>query len=79
VCGDHDLKGLLKGIATRQCAALAGVLPAVARQTHPPTSVSLTQARRIAAITQALWKKGASFDVERLKSRVDHRYTSKVH
>jgi len=34
-----------------------------------PTMVRLTLARKIAAITLTLWKKGANFDLEKLKSQ----------
>ena len=34
-----------------------------------PTMARLTLARKIAAITLTLWKKGASFDAEKLKSQ----------
>jgi hypothetical protein len=33
-----------------------------------PTMARLTLARKIAAITLTLWKKGESFDAEKLKS-----------
>jgi hypothetical protein len=33
------------------------------------TSDSVTRARKIAAITLTLWKKGENFDVEKLKSQ----------
>jgi hypothetical protein len=34
-----------------------------------PTMVRLTLARKIAAITLTLWKKGENFDAEKLKSQ----------
>jgi hypothetical protein len=34
-----------------------------------PTMARLTLARKIAAITLTLWKKGESFDAEKLKSK----------
>jgi hypothetical protein len=34
-----------------------------------PTMARLTLARKIAAITLTLWKKGESFDAEKLKSQ----------
>ena len=34
-----------------------------------PDMVRLTLARKIAAITLTLWKKGANFDIEKLKSQ----------
>ena len=69
---NHDLKGLFKGVAT-----MASVRPgpfqdfyqaALAKGTKP-TMARLTLARKIAAITLTLWKKGESFDAEKLKSQ----------
>ena len=69
---NHDLKGLFKGAAT-----MASVRPgplqefyqaALAKGTKP-TMARLTLARKIAAITLTLWKKGESFDIEKLKSQ----------
>jgi len=69
---NHDLKGLFKGAATR-----ASVIPGPFREFYQrslakgikPTMVRLTLARKIAAITLTLWKKGENFDVEKLKSQ----------
>src|SRR5215472_7888800 len=69
---NHDLKGLFKGAATR-----ASVIPGPIREFYlrslakgiKPTMVRLTLARKIAAITLTLWKKGENFDVEKLKSQ----------
>jgi transposase len=69
---NHHLKDLFKGAAT-----MASVRPgplqefyqaALAKGTKP-TMARLTLARKIAAITLTLWKKGESFDVEKLKSQ----------
>jgi transposase len=69
---NHHLKDLFKGAAT-----MASVRPgplqefyqaALAKATKP-TMARLTLARKIAAITLTLWKKGESFDVEKLKSQ----------
>jgi transposase len=69
---NHDLKGLFKGAATMasvrpgpfqefyQAALAKGIKPAMAR---------LTLARKIAAITLTLWKKGENFDAAKLKSQ----------
>jgi transposase len=69
---NHDLKGLFKGAATTasvrpgpfqdfyQAALAKGIKPTMAR---------LTLARKIAAITLTLWKKGENFDAEKLKSQ----------
>lgn len=67
---NHDLKGLFKGVATTasvkpgpfqdfyQAALAKGIKPTMAR---------LTLARKIAAITLTLWKKGEDFDAQKLK------------
>jgi len=67
---NHDLKNLFKSAATTASARegpfrtfyqerlAQGMLPAMAR---------LTLARKIAAITLSLWKKGEAFDAEQLK------------
>jgi transposase len=69
---NHHLKDLFKGAAT-----MASVRPgplqefyqaALAKGTKP-TMARLTLARKIAAITLTLWKKGESFDVKKLKSQ----------
>jgi transposase len=69
---NHHLKDLFKGAAT-----MASVRPgplqefyqaALAKGTKP-TMARLTLARKIAATTLTLWKKGESFDVEKLKSQ----------
>jgi transposase len=69
---NHDLKALFKGAATR-----ASVQPGPFQDFYQrslakgikPTMVRLTLARKIAAITLTLWKKGESFDAEKLKSQ----------
>ena len=69
---NHDLKALFKGAATR-----ASVKPGPFQDFYQrslakgikPTMVRLTLARKIAAITLTLWKKGENFDVEKLKSQ----------
>ena len=69
---NHDLKGLFKGAATR-----ASVLPGPFQEFYQrslakgikPTMVRLTLARKIAANTLTLWKKGESFDLDKLKSQ----------
>jgi transposase len=69
---NHHLKDLFKGAAT-----MASVRPgplqefyqaALAKGTKP-TLARLTLARKIAAITLTLWKKGENFDVEKLKAQ----------
>ncbi len=69
---NHDLKNIFKGAATRAAAfpgpfqefyegcVARGMKPAMAR---------LTLARKIAAITLLVWKKGVHFDAEHLKQQ----------
>ena len=69
---NHDLKGLFKGAAT-----MASVRPgpfqdfyqAALAKGIKPTMARLTLARKIAAITLTLWKKGENFDAEKVKSQ----------
>ena len=69
---NHDLKGLFKGAATR-----ASVQPGPFQEFYQrslakgikPTMVRLTLARKIAAITLTLWKKGEDFDLNKLNSQ----------
>src|SRR5258707_5218769 len=69
---NHDLKGLFKGAATT-----ASVRPGPFQDFYQrslakgikPTMVRLTLARKIAAITLTLWKKGENFDAEKLKAQ----------
>ncbi len=69
---NHDLKNLFKGAAIR-AAAVAGPFQEfyaalVARGMKPPMA-RLTLARKIAAITLLVWKKGVRFDAEHLKQQ----------
>jgi transposase len=69
---NHDLKNLFKGAAIR-AAAVAGPFQEfyaalVARGMKPPMA-RLTLARKIAAITLIVWKKGVCFDAEHLKQQ----------
>ena len=65
---NHDLKGLVEAAATR-----ASVQPGPFQDFYQrslakgvePTMVRLTLARKIAAITLTLWKKGEHFDASR--------------
>jgi transposase len=69
---NHDLKGLFKAAAVR-----ASVQPGPFQEFYQrslskgikPTMVRLTLARKIAAVTLTLWKKGENFDAEKLKSQ----------
>ena len=69
---NHDLKNVFKGAATRAGTSAgpfqdfyAGLLA----KSMKPTMARLTLARKIAAITLAVWKKGARFDATQLKSQ----------
>ena len=69
---NHDLKNIFKGAATR-AAAVTGPFQEfyaarIARGMKPPM-VRLTLARKIAAITLTIWKKGVCFDAEHLKQQ----------
>jgi transposase len=69
---NHDLKNIFKGAATR-ATATAGPLQdcyqaCVARGVKPHLA-RLTLARKIAAITLLVWKKGVRFDAEHLKQQ----------
>jgi len=69
---NHHLKDLFKGAAT-----MASVRPGPFQAFYPaalakgikPTMARLTLARKIAAITLTLWKKGEDFDAEKLKAQ----------
>ena len=69
---NHDLKNIFKGAATRAAAA-AGPFQnfyeaRIANGMKPPMA-RLTLARKIAAITLLVWKKGVRFDAEHLKQQ----------
>ena len=67
---NHELKEIFKGAATR---ASCGTGPfhdfyaALLARGMKPEMARLTLARKIAAITLTLWKKGGRFDAEQLK------------
>jgi hypothetical protein len=67
---NHDLKAIFKGAATK---ASSGAGPfhdfyeALLTKGMRPSMARLTLARKIAAITLMVWKKGAHFDAEQLK------------
>ncbi len=69
---NHDLKNLFKG-----AAILAAVVPgpfqefyaALIARGMKPSMARLTLARKIAAITLLVWKKGVRFDAEHLKQQ----------
>ena len=69
---NHDLKNIFQGAAIR-AATVAGPFPQfydglVARGMKPPMA-RLTLARKIAAITLVVWKKGARCDAAPLKQQ----------
>jgi transposase len=69
---NHDLKNIFKGAATR-----AAVTPGPFREFYQaclargmkPSMARLTLARKMAAITLLVWKKGVCFDAEYLKQQ----------
>ena len=69
---NHDLKNIFKGAATR-----AAAVPGPFQEFHAglvargmkPTMARLTLARKIAAITLIVWKKGVRFNAEYLKQQ----------
>lgn len=69
---NHDLKNIFKGAATR-AAAVPGPFQefhaALVARGMKPTMARLTLARKIAAITLIVWKKGVRFDAEHLKQQ----------
>ena len=69
---NHDLKNIFKGAAIR-ASAVAGPFQKfyavlVAKGMKPPMA-RLTLARKIAAVTLLVWKKGVRFDAEYLKQQ----------
>ncbi len=69
---NHDLKNIFKGAAIR-AAAVAGPFQefyaALLAKGMKPPMVRLTLARKIAAITLLVWKKGVLYDAEHLKQQ----------
>jgi hypothetical protein len=69
---NHDLKNIFKGAATR-AAATAGPFQnfyeACVAKGMKPHLARLTLARKIAAITWFVWKKGVRFNAEHLKQQ----------
>ena len=67
---NHDLKAIFKSTATRasSCAGpFQDFYQALLAKGMRPSMARLTLARKIAAITLIVWKKGARFDAEHLK------------
>jgi len=69
---NHDLKNIFKGAAIR-AAVVAGPFQefyaALVARGMKPSMARLTLARKIAAITLLVWKKGVCFDAEHLKQQ----------
>lgn len=69
---NHDLKNIFKSTATL-ASATAGPFQdfyaALLAKGMKPSMARLTLARKIAAITLILWKKGARFDAQQLKQQ----------
>ena len=69
---NHDLKNIFKGTATL-ASVTAGPFQdfyiALLAKGMKPSMARLTLARKIAAITLIVWKKGARFDAEHLKQQ----------
>ena len=66
---NHDLKNLFKGAAlsaSTRPGPLYDFYGALLEKGMRPTMARLTLARKIAAITLTIWKKGASFDAKQL-------------
>ena len=67
---NHDLKGTFKSAATmasRSAGPFRDFYEALVGKGMKPSMARLTLARKIAAITLIVWKKGARFDAEQLK------------
>lgn len=69
---NHDLKNIFKGAATKAsgCAGpFQDFYEALLAKGRKPSMARLTLARKIAAITLIVWKKGVSFDAKHLKQQ----------
>ena len=69
---NHDLKNIFKGAAIRAAAAeetFQEFNAALLGKGMKPPMARLTLARKIAAITLIVWKKGVRFDAEHLKQQ----------
>ena len=68
---NHDLKYLFKSTPRASCCAgpLQDFYAARVARGIKPDMARLTLARKIAAITLTVWKKGERFDAERLKQQ----------
>jgi hypothetical protein len=69
---NHDLKNIFKGAASRASSCpgpFHDFYDALLARGMKPTMARLTVARKIAAITLIVWKKGVSFDAKHLKQQ----------
>jgi hypothetical protein len=69
---NHEMKEIFKSTATRASCAMGpfhDFYAALLAKGMEPAMARLTLARKIAAITLTLWKKGARFDAEQLKTQ----------
>ena len=69
---NHDVKNIFKGAAIRAMTVegpFQKFYEALVAKGMKPTMARLTLARKIAAITLIVWKKGARFDAEHLKQQ----------
>src|SRR5438477_1319248 len=69
---NHDLKKIFKGAATMASISAGpfhGFYEALLANGAKPTMARLTLARKIAAITLIVWKKGVNFDAKHLKQQ----------
>ena len=69
---NHDLKNIFKGAATRAAATVGpfqNFYEARLASGMKPPMARLTLARKIAAITLLVWKKGVRFDAKQLKQQ----------
>jgi transposase len=69
---NHDLKNIFKGAATRAAVTpgpFQNFYQACVARGRKPAMARLTLARKIAAITLLVWKKGVRFDAEHLKQQ----------
>lgn len=69
---NHDLKNIFKGAAMRAAVApgpFQEFYAALVARGMKPSMARLTLARKIAAITLLVWKKGVRFDAEHLKQQ----------
>jgi transposase len=69
---NHDLKNVFKGAATKASISAGpfhDFYQALLAKGIQPTMARLTLARKIAAITLVIWKKGINFDAKHLKQQ----------